>query len=305
MPVGSTAPGAYRAAGIALAFVGAAIFSLKGVTTKLIYAYGVDAVTLLALRMLFSLPFFLLAAAWSRRGADVQPLSRRDALNVAVLGLLSYYLSSFLDFLGLQYISATLERLTLYLYPTVVLILSAVFLKAPVRGREVTALVLSYAGIALVLVVGGQAGGSNVPLGASLVFAGAVVYSVYLVAGTQVIRRIGSMRFAAYGMTVASVACLAQFLLLRPLDALVLPMSAYAWFAVLAVVHTVLPVFMTAEALKRIGPTQVAIIGAVGPVTTMAVDWMVLGERLAPLQIVGAGLVLSGVLLATLAPRRA
>jgi drug/metabolite transporter (DMT)-like permease len=300
----SAAPGAYRAVGVALAFVGAAFFSLKGVTTKLIYAYGVDAVTLLALRMLFSLPFFIAAAAWSRREAAA-PIAPRDRWLIVVLGLLSYYAASFLDFLGLQFISATLERLTLYLYPTVVLILSALFLKARIRGLEIAALVLSYAGIALVLVVGGQVGGANVPLGAALVFGSAVTYSVYLVAGTQVIRRIGSMRFTAYGMTAASVVCVAQFVLLRPLDALVLPWSAYGWFVVLAIVHTVLPVFMTAEALKRIGATQVAIIGAVGPVTTMAVDWMVLGERLAALQVVGAGLVLAGVLLVSLAPRRA
>lgn len=301
----SAASPSYRAVGIALAFFGAAFFSLKGVTTKFIYAYRDDAVTLLALRMLFSVPFFIAAAAWSRRGADVKPLERRDMAGIVVLGLLSYYLASFLDFLGLLYISATLERLTLFLYPTVVLLLSAVFLKAPVRGREVAALALSYAGIALVLLVGGRVGGSDVALGAGLVFASAVVYSIYLVAGTQVIRRVGSMRFTAYGMTVASVACVVQFLLLRPLDALVLPWGAYGWFVVLAIVHTVLPVFMTAEALKRIGATQVAIIGAVGPVTTMAVDWLVLGERLAPLQIVGAALVLAGVLLTTLRPRSA
>jgi drug/metabolite transporter (DMT)-like permease len=219
--------------------------------------------------------------------------------------LLSYYLSSFLDFLGLRFVSATLERLTLFLYPTIVLLLSAIFLKAPVRGREVAALALSYAGIALVLLVGGRVGGSDVALGAGLVFAAAVVYSVYLVAGTQVIRRVGSMRFTAYGMTIASIACIVQFLLLRPLDALLLPAGAYGWFVVLAIVNTVLPVFMTAEALKRIGATQVAIIGAVGPVTTMGADWLVLGERLAPLQLLGAALVVAGVLLVTLGPRRA
>ncbi len=301
----SSSAGAYRAVGIALAFFGAAFFSLKGVTTKLIYVYREDAVTLLALRMAFSLPFFLVAARWASRREATAPLSVRDRVQIGILGLLAYYIASFLDFLGLQYVSATLERLTLYLYPTVVLLLSAIFLKKRIHGREVAALVLSYAGIALVLVVGGRVGGADVPLGAALVFASAVVYSVYLVFGTEIIRRTGSMRFTAYGMTVASLAGVAQFLVLRPLDALVMPWPAYGWFVVLALVHTVLPVFMTAEALKRIGATQVAIIGAVGPVTTMAVDWMVLGERLAPLQIVGAGLVLAGVLLVTLAPRRA
>jgi drug/metabolite transporter (DMT)-like permease len=294
--------GSHRAVGVALAFVGAALFSLKGVTTKFIYAYGVDAETLLALRMLFSVPFFVAVAAWQHGGAAAAPLSRADIAKIGGLGLLAYYIASYLDFLGLQYVSATLERLTLYLYPTVVLILSAIFLKAPVRGREVFAIALSYAGIALVVIVGGRAGGTDVPLGAALVFGSAFTYSFYLVFGTQVIRRVGSLRFTAYGMTIATVACVAQFLLLRPLDALVLPWSAYLWFVVLAIGHTVLPVFMTAEALKRIGATQVAIIGAIGPITTMAVDWLALGETLAPLQIAGALLVLAGVLLVTLKP---
>jgi drug/metabolite transporter (DMT)-like permease len=294
--------GSHRAVGIALAFVGAALFSLKGVTTKFIYAYGVDATTILALRMLFSVPFFIAVAAWQRGGANAAPLAHGDLARIAVLGLLAYYVASYLDFLGLTYISATLERLTLYLYPTIVLVLSAVFLKAPVRGREVFAIALSYAGIAMVVIVGGRAGGTDVPLGAALVFGSAFTYSIYLVFSTQVIRRVGSLRFTAYGMTIASAVCVAQFLLMRPLDALVLPWSAYLWFVVLAIGHTVLPVFMTAEALKRIGATQVAIIGAVGPITTMAVDWIALGERLAPLQIAGALLVLAGVLLVTLKP---
>jgi drug/metabolite transporter (DMT)-like permease len=294
----------YRAIGIALAFVGAALFSLKGVTTKLIYAYRADAVTLLALRMLFSVPFFLLAASWSgRNNSGAAPLSRRDIWAVIALGLLGYYLSSFLDFLGLLYISATLERLTLYLYPTLVLLLSVVFLKARARGADVAAIALSYAGIAMVFLSAGRLGGSNLQLGAALVFGSAFAYAIYLVAGTEVIKRIGSMRFTAYAMTVSSIAGILQFLALRPLDALVLPMAAYGWLAVLAIFHTVLPVFMIGEALKRIGATRFAVIGAVGPVTTMAVDWAVLGEALNGAQIFGAMLVLSGVLLVTLKPK--
>jgi drug/metabolite transporter (DMT)-like permease len=293
----------YRAVGIALAFVGAALFSLKGVTTKLIYEYRADAVTLLALRMLFSVPFFLLAAAWSGRSGAAAPLSRRDLKLVLILGLLGYYLSSFLDFLGLLYISATLERLTLYLYPTLVLLLSVGFLKARARGVDVAAIILSYAGIALVFLSAGRLGGSNLQLGAALVFGSAFAYAIYLVAGTEVIRRIGSMRFTAYAMTVSSIAGILQFVALRPFDALVLPMPAYGWLAVLAIFHTVLPVFMIGEALKRIGATRFAVIGAVGPITTMAVDWLVLGEALNGAQIFGAALVLSGVLLVTLKPK--
>lgn len=290
----------YRAVGIALALFGAALFSLKGVTAKLIYVYRADAVTLLALRMLFSVPFFLLAATWSGRSSAAAPLSRRDLWLIIVLGLLGYYLSSFLDFLGLLYISATLERLTLYLFPTLVLLLSVIFLKARARGVDVAAIALSYAGIALVFLSAGKLAGSNLPLGAALVFGSAIAYAIYLVAGTEVIKRVGSIRFTAYAMTVSSIASIVQFIALRPLDALVLPLAAYGWFAVLALFNTVLPVFMIGEALKRIGATRFAVIGAIGPLTTMAADWAVLGEALNSAQIFGAALVLAGVLLVTL-----
>ena len=283
----------YRAIGIALALVGAALFSLKGVTTKLIYAYRADAVTLLALRMLFSVPFFLVIAAWSGRKHGTTPLSRGDLGLIVILGLTGYYLSSFLDFLGLLYISATLERLTLYLYPTMVLLLSVIFLKARARGVDISAIALSYAGIALVFLSAGHVAGSNLQLGGLLVLGSAFAYAIYLVAGTEVIKRIGSIRFTAYAMTVSSIAGILQFLVLRPLDALV----------VLALFHTVLPVFMIGEALKRIGATQFAVIGAIGPLTTMAVDWAVLGEALNGTQIFGSVLVLSGVLLVTLKPK--
>jgi len=294
----------YRVIGIALAFIGAALFSLKGVTTKLIYAYRADAVTLLALRMLFSVPFFLAAAAWSGHSARSAPLSRRDIGLIVLLGLLGYYLSSFLDFLGLLYISATLERLTLYLYPTLVLLLSVMFLKARARGADIAAIALSYAGIALVFLTAGKIGGSNLALGATLVFGSAFAYAIYLVAGTEVIKRIGSIRFTAYAMTVSSIAGILQFLVLRPLDALVLPPAAYGWVIVLALFNTVLPVFMIGEALKRVGATRFAVIGAIGPLTTMAADWAVLGEALNSAQIFGAALVLAGVLLVTLQPKR-
>lgn len=201
----------YHAVGIALAFVGAALFSLKGVTTKLIYVYRADGVTLLALRMLFSVPFFLFVAAWVGRSSAPAPLSRRDTGLIIVLGLLGYYLSSFLDFLGMLYISATLERLTLYLFPTLVLLLSVIFLKARARALDIGALALSYAGIALVFLSAGTLGGSNLPLGALLVFGSAFAYAIYLVAGTEVIKRVGSIRFTAYAMTVSSIAGIVQF----------------------------------------------------------------------------------------------
>jgi drug/metabolite transporter (DMT)-like permease len=294
-------PASYRAVGIALAVAGVIAFSFRPILIKLAYGYVRDPVTLIALRMVFSAPFFLLAALWQRGGRT--PISRGDWWAIVVLGALGYYFSSFVDFLGLQYISAGLGRLLLFLYPTVVVVLSWLFLGKPAGARELVALAVTYAGTALVLshALGGQH--ENLPLGAALVFAGAVGYAVYLVFGSQVIQRVGSMRFTAYALLVASVLCIAQFLVLRPLATLALPWPVYAYAIAMAIFSTVLPTFMTAEALKRIGANQVAILGALGPVSTIFFGFVGLDERMTWLQLAGTVLVLAGVVLVSLKPR--
>lgn len=242
----------YRAWGIALALAGVVSFSFRPILIKLAYAYVTDPVTLLALRMVFSLPFFVAAALWLQRDSAVkpEPLTRRDLWTVMFLGFLGYYLASFLDFLGLQYISAGVGRLMLFLYPTITVLLSALFLGKRVSAREVVALIVSYAGLALVLSRAFGGDNRNLLLGALLVFGSAVSYAVYLVTSSQVVRRIGSIRFTAYATSVASLLCIAQFLLLRPLSALDLPPQVYGLAAAMGVLCTVLPVFMTSEALR-------------------------------------------------------
>ncbi|MCX7141224.1 MAG: DMT family transporter [Proteobacteria bacterium] len=298
----------YRAWGIALALIGVVAFSVRPVLIKLAYAYVTDPVTLIALRMVFSLPFFLATAVWMRfrtakNGAVQAPLTRRDWRSVFILGFLGYYLSSFLDFLGLQYISAGLGRLMLFLYPTITVLLSALFLGKYVSRRDIVALVISYAGLALVLSQGFSGENRNLALGALLVFGAAVSYAIYLVNSSQVVQRIGSMRFTAYATSVASLLCIVQFLLLRPLSALDLPLQVYGLAIAMAVGCTVLPVFVTSEALRRIGANHVAIIGAAGPATTIFLGWLGLEESMTLLQIAGAVLVLAGVLLVTTKPK--
>jgi drug/metabolite transporter (DMT)-like permease len=287
--------------GIALAVAGVIAFSFRPIFIKLAYGYVRDPVTLIALRMVFSAPFFLLAALWQR--GNQAPIARRDWWAIVFLGALGYYFASFVDFLGLQYIAAGLGRLLLFLYPTVVVILSWLFLGKPAGPRELGALAITYGGTALVLsqALGGQH--ENLPLGASLVFAGAVAYAVYLVFGSEIIQRVGSMRFTAYALTVASVLCIVQFLVLRPIDALVLPWPVYAYAIAMAIFSTVLPTFMTAEALKRVGANQVAILGALGPVATIFFGFVGLDERMTLLQLVGTALVLGGVVLVSLKPK--
>jgi drug/metabolite transporter (DMT)-like permease len=292
----------YGAGGVVLALVGVLAFSLKAIVVKLIYRYDVDPVTLLALRMVFALPFFVAAAWWANRGVIVPRLTARDGALIGVLGILGYYAGSMFDFAGLQYVSAALGRLVLFLYPTVVVILSAVFLKKAITPRIATALIVSYLGIALVLSRAAMEQQPNIAMGAVLIFCGALTYSVYLVAGSRVVQRIGSMRFTALAMAAATAVCVGHFLAARPFAVLALPANVYALILLLATICTVLPVFVTAEALKRVGANLVAIVGAAGPVATILLGFIILDETMTAIQLAGAVLVVGGVLLVSIRP---
>jgi drug/metabolite transporter (DMT)-like permease len=291
-------PAAYRGWGIAFAVVGVLAFSLRPILIKLSYAaHPVSPTTLLFLRMTLSLPFFLVIGWWLR--AQQPRLTVRDWGNVGLLGFLGYYGASFLDFLGLQYVGAGVGRLILFLFPTLVLLLSFFFLAKRPSGRELIALATSYAGIALV--VSSQAApsaeGRLFLFGALLIFGGALLYAVYLVAGSQVVKRVGSMRFTAYSMAISSVPAMLQFALLEPAGALELPAAVWGYAGVLATLSTVLPVFLQAEALKRIGANHFALIGAVGPLSVAVTSALGLDEPFTWVQALGGLLVISGVLL--------
>jgi len=285
--------------GAALVLIASVGFSTRGVLTKLAYPHGVDAVTLLTLRMLFSLPLFLLMALVARQGAE--PLKRADWMMVLALGFIGYYLSSLLSFLALVHVPAGLERLLLYLTPTIVVVLSALMLRQRIRRHHLIALVLTYGGIVLVL-------GENitisvepqaVAIGAVLVLASALTYAVYLLGSGTVIPRMGSARFTAYASGTACVYVIAQFLLIRDLQALLLPMPVYVYAALMAVVCTVVPTWMMAEGIRRIGTSQSALLSSIGPVSTITLASLVLDEPVTPVQLAGALLVLAGVGLVT------
>ena len=292
----------YRSWGVAFAVIGVLAFSLRPILIKLSYAaHPVSPNTLLFLRMALSLPFFLAVGWWLRR--DEPRLAGRDWAAVAGLGFLGYYGASFLDFLGLQWVGAGVGRLILFLFPTMVLILSFLFLAKKPTRRELVAVAASYAGIALV--VSNQIGisheGRLFLFGVLLVFASALLYAVYLVAGSQVVKRVGSMRFTAYSMAVATVPAVLQFLVLEPpAAALDLPARVWTYAIILATFSTVLPVFLQAEALKRIGANQFALVGAVGPVSVAVTSALGLDEPFTWVQAVGGALVIFGVMLVTL-----
>lgn len=301
--INPTSSPAFRLIGFLCAVTGVLGFSIRPLLVKVAYGYGADPITLLTLRMGFALPFFLGMGVWAARGSVTAPLTGRDIALVAALGLVSNYLASLLDFLGLQYVSAGVGRLILFLYPTIVLALSALFLKRAVTWREAAALLLSYAGLALVMAHAGGGPSTDLPLGAALVFGGAVSYAIYLVAGSRAVLRIGSMRFTSWVMSFATLAVLLHFLLTRPLAALDLPWQVYGLGAIMGVISTALPVLLTTEALRRLGANDTALVGSLGPVLTIGLAWLGIDEVMTPLQIVGSGLVLGGVMLVTFKPK--
>ena len=285
--------------GVIFALIAAVGFSAKSILIKLAYLDHVDAITLLALRMVFSVPFFVAVAIWVNRRHSV-PLKQQDWFAVIALGLLGYYLSSYLDFLGLQYISAGLERLILFLYPTMTVILSALIYKRAIGRKVIAAMALSYAGILLVFLHDVGMSQGSVLLGASLVFASTLSYSAYLVGAGHAIARIGATRFTDYAMVVASAASLLQFGVTHPLSALDLPLRVYELSIAMAIFSTVLPVFLLSYAIKRIGSGNSSLIGSAGPVVTIALAYVFLNEGVSLLQIAGSSLVLAGVIVVSL-----
>jgi drug/metabolite transporter (DMT)-like permease len=281
--------------GLTLAALGAVCFSGKAIIVKLAYRYGIDAVTLIMYRMLFALPFFALIAWWSGRGKPA--FSRADWFTVSALGFCGYYLASFLDFLGLQYISASFERLILYLNPTLVMILGALLFKQRLTRQALIAMAVSYAGIALVFTQELRFEGKDAVLGAALVFASALSYAIYLVYSGQEVKRIGALRLTGCASIVACVFCIGQFFLLRPLQAAAVA-EPVIWLSLLnGTLCTVAPVVMLMKAIEIIGAPLASQTGMLGPLSTIAMGALILGEPFSPLIAFGTVLVLAGVAL--------
>ncbi|HYF19488.1 MAG TPA: DMT family transporter [Ramlibacter sp.] len=284
--------------GLALAAAGAIAFSGKAIIVKLAYRHGVDPVTLILLRMVFALPFFLAMAWWGGRGRP--PLERRDWLGVAGLGFCGYYLSSLLDFVGLQYVSASLERLLLYLNPTLVMLLGWAL-----HGRRPTAVhwvgtTVSYAGVLLVFGHEARVAGPDVALGVLLVFGSTVSYALYLVYSGQLVQRLGSLRLVGLASSVASLCVTAHFLATHPVSAALEVATPVLWLSVLnATVCTALPVLMVMMAVERLGATTTAQTGMVGPLSTIAMGAVLLGEPFTGWTAAGTVLVIAGIFVFT------
>ena len=286
--------------GLLLAVLGAIGFSGKAIIVKLAYRHGVDAVTLLMWRMLLALPLFLLLAWWA--GRDQPRLTARDWRDIAVLGFSGYYLASFLDFAGLAYITASLERLILYLNPTLVLLISAVFFHHRIQRRQVLALAISYAGVVAVFAHELHFEGSSTAIGAALVFGSAVSYAIYLALSGRVVQRLGALRLTGLASSVACALCIVQFLLLRPLSAAWVA-EPVLWLSLLnATACTVAPVLMLMLAIARVGAPLSAQVGMVGPMSTILMGYFILGEPMNAWIALGTLLVLGGVFLVSARP---
>lgn len=289
------------ATGLLLASFGAIAFSGKAIIVKLAYRHGVDAVTLIMYRMLFALPIFALMAWWASRGKAA--LTRKDWLGVLWLGFTGYYLASFLDFAGLAHISASLERLILYLNPTLVLLMGLVLYQRRITSPQIVGMAISYSGVVLVFGHEITLQGRDAAWGALLVFFSAVSYAIYLVHSGEMVKRLGSLRLVGLATTVACLLCLLQFVLLRPLSAAAVAPEVI-WLSLLnATLCTAVPVLMVMMAIERIGASLAAQTGMIGPLSTILMGVVILGEPFTAWVAAGTVLVIAGIFVFTRSAR--
>ena len=296
----SSTPPPLSVPGFALTLLGAILFSTKAIIVKL--AFGsthVDALTLLTLRMVFALPFYMVAVLVVAGQKHVAKPTQREWLLVAGLGLCGYYLSSLFDFTGLQYISAGLERLILFLYPSFAVFINVYLFKQRITAVQKIALLLTYVGIALAYFgeLRLDADNPNFYLGSFLVFLCAITYSIYIAGSGRIIPRVGANQFTAYAMLAATVGIFVHFAIAGNVQALTTSKDLWVYGLALAVVATVLPSFMVSQGLRRIGSNNVAIISGIGPVSTILQAHFFLHEKIFFEQICGTALVIVGVLL--------
>ncbi len=303
-----TAPPTSRLAiGYALGALGSVLFATKSIAIKLAYAEGVDTETLLALRMLLSLPFYAAVGVWSLRGREAGgagPLGGGLVAKAGLVGILSYWFASYTDFLGLTYISAQLERLILFTYPLFTVLFGALLFRQHVRPRALWAFVFSYAGLALIFAGAPAGGGDSLMIGAGLVVVSAIAFALYQLLAKPLIGRIGPSLFTCIAMTAAAAVVIAQFLLTHPVGALAVTPDAFACALFLAVGATVIPSFLMNAALHRISAQANAVIGTLSPIATIALAAAILGEVMTGMEWLGAALIIAGVGWFTLTERK-
>ncbi|MFY0651681.1 MAG: DMT family transporter [Cyclobacteriaceae bacterium] len=283
-----------RTLAIFLAVIGVVLFSAKAVMVKLAYQYEVDPVSLLLLRMVFALPIYLIVAIVKRPSHPGQ-ISSKDYLWLILFGIVGYYLASYFDFLGLIYIKASLERIILFIYPTLVLIISRIFLGKKIATSQVFAICISYLGIAITFWAELDLTGSNVVFGSILIFLSALTYACYLVGSGWLIPKFGATTFTSYAMIVSCLAVAVHFLVLERKDVFNFPIEVYGLSLAMAMLSTVIPSYLVSAAIKKLGASDFSIIGSLGPISTIILANLFLDESLTILQLVGTAVVIIGV----------
>ncbi len=283
---------------ILITIAGVILFSSKAVLIKLAYLYDVDSISLLLLRMLFALPFYLFIFLIRRSGWKENPISRKQFYMLIGLGFMGYYLASLFDFYGLTYITASLERLILFSYPTFVLLISWVFLKKKITKAQLISIIITYAGIAIIFTDRGgivEGSANEITRGSILVFLSAIAYASYLVGSGTLIEKVGSVRLTTYSMLVSCLAVIVHYLIISDLDILSFPIQVYVLSFMMAIIATVIPSFLINEGIRRMGAPNVSIVGSLGPVSTIVLSMIFLGEALTLIQFAGAIVIIFGV----------
>jgi drug/metabolite transporter (DMT)-like permease len=284
--------------GILILIIANVGFSAKAVIIKLMYQYHVSTQSVVALRMLFSVPIFISVAIFMNQREENVSLSKKELAAIGGLGILSYYISSTLDFLGLQYVSAGVERLILFTYPTIVLVLSFFIYKKKITPPQYIAVFLTYIGVAIAFIsekgLGHQ---TDIIKGGILIVTCAFTYALYVVLTGQLVHKVGSIKFSAYAMIAATIPCLIQSYVFDGMDIFKFSKEVYTLTIWMAIAATVIPIFLIVEGIRIVGASNSSIIGFVGPVGTIGLAYVFLGEKMSIIQLLGTAIVLIGVFL--------
>ncbi|MDY7396843.1 DMT family transporter [Aureibaculum sp. 2210JD6-5] len=279
---------------VLIAVVGIVLFSAKAIMVKLAYQYNVSSLHLLLFRMLFSLPFYL-TILYFLKSPSPEKIKRQDYIWLIFFGFIGYYLASYFDFLGLQYIKAGLERIILFIYPTLVLVIGRIFLKEKISAKQIVAILITYFGVIVTFSGELQYNGDHVLLGGFLIFLSALTYASYLVGSGWLIPKFGVLRFTSYAMIVSSICVIIHYLIVDRTSIFDYTYQVYVLGLMMAVLSTLIPSFLVSLAIKKIGASNFSIIGSIGPISTIILAYIFLDERLTLLQLIGAVIVIIGI----------
>ncbi len=280
--------------GVLIAIVGVVMFSAKAIMVKIAYQYDMTTIHQLLFRMLFVLPVYLYIA-FTKKPEKIEEVKKTDYFSIFAFGFIGYYLASYFDFLGLNYIKAGLERIILFVYPTLVVIISRIFLKEKINTKQIIAILITYVGVIIAFSGEVSLGGENTILGGILIFLSALTYASYLVGSGWLIPRFGVLVFTSYAMIVSTFCVVAHYLIVDRGVIFEYQTKAYIICFFMAVLSTLIPSFLVSLAIKKLGAPNFSIIASVGPISTIILAYIFLGENLSCLQIIGAIIVIVGV----------